>query len=151
MKISYWNRWNTFSSVWYILSIETKTKGLFTWRKVVPGRRVTLQPEPSFTKRLYEKSCPCWPSQNLALSGTHALVGEAQTAKVFIWKQIWLALQGHPTFKASDPPPWVTLPPSQLFDFSCKRLTAIYKEMNEKFSRPEWLGMEGNHNLSPCK
>ena len=27
-------------------------KGLFTWRKVVPGRRVTLLPEPSFTERV---------------------------------------------------------------------------------------------------
>ena len=46
-------------------------------------------------------------------------------------------------------------PPSQLCDFSCKRFTAIYKEMYEKFSRPGWLGVEGNpptrDNFSPYK
>lgn len=41
--------------------------GLFIWRKVVFGRRVALSPEPSFTERLYEKSCPCQPSQNLTI------------------------------------------------------------------------------------
>ena len=67
----------------------------------------------------------------------------------------WPAPQGHPTFKASNPPPRVTLAPSQLCDFSCKRLAAIYKEMYEKLSRPGLLGMEGDpptrDNVSPYK
>ena len=48
--------------LWNILASKKElsvTKGLFTWRKVVPGRRVTLLPKPSFTEHLYEKSCPC--------------------------------------------------------------------------------------------
>ncbi len=40
-----------------------------------------------------------------------SLVGEAKITKLFIWRKSWLALQGHPTFKASDPPPRATLPP----------------------------------------
>ncbi len=44
------------------------TKGLFIWRRVVPGRRATLSPELSFTERLYEKFVPVdraktWPSR----------------------------------------------------------------------------------------
>ncbi|KAL9980702.1 hypothetical protein ACROYT_G009329, partial [Oculina patagonica] len=42
--------------------------GLFIWRRVVPGRRVTLSPALSFTERLYEKVVPVdraktWPSR----------------------------------------------------------------------------------------
>ena len=32
---------------------KMQCKGLFTWRKVIPGRRVTLPPEPSFTEGLH--------------------------------------------------------------------------------------------------
>ena len=57
----------------------------------------------------------------------------------------WPAPQGHPTFKASNPPPRVT----------CKRFAIVYKEMYEKFSRPGLLGMEGDpttrENFSPYK
>ena len=80
-------------------------------------------------------------------------MGETTIVKVFTWKKV-------------GPPPRVTLPskrvtlhpelpcpPSQLCDFSCKRFAAIYKEMYEKFSRPGWLGVEGNpptrDNFSP--
>ena len=39
-----------------------------------------------------------------------SLVGEARTAKVPVYmEKNWLAPQGHPTFKASNPPPRVTL------------------------------------------
>ena len=37
--------------------MEVLHKGLFIWRKVVPGRRVTLHTEPSFVVCLYEKRC----------------------------------------------------------------------------------------------
>ena len=52
-----------------------------------------------------------WPSWVCACSicPDLSLVGEAQTAKVFM-ETIWLAPQGHPTFKASDPLLRVTLP-----------------------------------------
>lgn len=38
-------------------------------------------------------------------------------------------LEGRPTFKASDQPPKVTRPPSQLCDFLRKQFSAIYKGM----------------------
>lgn len=46
------------------------SKGMFIWKRVVPGEAVTLLlAKPSFTKRLYETSCPSaiYPSQKLAL------------------------------------------------------------------------------------
>ena len=71
------------------------SQGLFTWREVVPGRRVTLSPEPSFTERLYEKVVPVdraktWPSRVRACSICLDLylVGETTIAKVFIWKEV---------------------------------------------------------------
>ena len=103
--------------IWSNARYNIDSKGPFTWKKVVPDRRVTLLPEPSFTERLYEKICPCWPSQNLALlvlrmlyMSRLSLVGEAQTAKVFTvyGKNLahppgspylqckWLSTQGHP-------------------------------------------------------
>ncbi len=42
-----------------------------------------------------------------------SLVGKAKITKLFIW----LAPQGHPTFKASDPPPRATLPPEPTLQF----------------------------------
>ena len=44
--------------------------------------------------------------------------------KVFIWGKV--GSPRRPTFKAINPPPRVTLPLSQLCDFSCKRFAAIY-------------------------
>ena len=98
------------SAIW-----KSGTKVLFIWRNVVPGRRVTLPPEPSFTElRLYEKSCSCWPSQNLALSASRMLFMSRlvpgrrgkNSQSVYMVRP-----QGDPTFKASNPPPRVTLHP----------------------------------------
>ena len=78
-----------------------------------------------------------WPSRVRVCSicPDLSLVGETTIAKVFTWNPP----QGHPTFKASNPPPRVTLP--QLCDFSCKRFAAIYKEMYEKLSHPGLFGI----------
>ena len=68
-----------------------------------------------------------WPSWVRACSicPNLSLLGEAKC----LYGENWLAPQGHPTFKESDPPPRVTLLPTQLCNFSCKRFAAIYKEM----------------------
>ncbi len=156
-----------------ITSFSSVTEGLFIWRRVVPGRRVTLSLEPSFVKGIYEKSCPCCPNQNLSFLvqqtgescfktskiGTFSkccgrpipffgriyrrrrfqiirhfvssvcsvsacsvcvnlsLVGEEKITKLLMQKKGWLAPQSHPTFKASDPPPGVTLFPSHFCKF----------------------------------
>ena len=60
-----WRPWalDGFGSV-VALGREGNEKPCLYWSIVVPGRRVTLQTEPSFTESLYEKRCPCWSSQN---------------------------------------------------------------------------------------
>ena len=69
----------------------------------------------------------------------------------------WLAHQGYPTIKVSDPPLRVTLPatPETTLVFSCKQFAAIHKEMYKKFSRLRCFGKEGNlparDSFSPCK
>ena len=56
-----------------------------------------------------------WPSRVRACSicPDLSLVGETTIAKVFTWNPP----QGHPTFKASNPPPRVTLPPEPTLRF----------------------------------
>ena len=77
--------------------------GPIYWRKVAPGGRVTLPPEPSFTERIYEKIVPAnraktWFSWVRACSicPDLSLIDEAKITKVFIWKKV-------------GPPPRVTL------------------------------------------
>ena len=114
----------------FLLRSKAIYKGLFTWRKVVPGRRVTLAPEPSFTERLYEKVVPA----DRALGFAHDLyvpTWDKNSQSVYMEK-IWLTPQGHPTFKASNPPPRVALPLEPTL--RCKRF-AVWKVLSPGVAR----------------
>ena len=102
----------------------------------------------------------CWVNfhvfDKLAVTFTrHAVSCLGQPRQSVFMRKSWLAPQSYASFKASDPPSRVTLPPSQPCPFSCKRLGAIYKEMYAKFFRPGWLDKKGNpptrDNSSPYK
>ena len=74
-------------------------------RKDVPCRRVTLLPEPSFTVRLYEKVVPADRAKTwFSRVGLGKLVpGRRGTNSQSVYMEnIWLAPQGHPTYKASE-------------------------------------------------
>ncbi len=97
---------------------KNKTKGLFIWRRVVLGRRISLSPEPSFAERLYEKSCPCWPSQNLALS-------VKRLASVVLKHLLWLPfLKSAGTLKHRPRPFFGQIYRPLRFQFICNFLLA---------------------------
>ncbi len=82
--------------------------------------------------------CACSVCVNLSL------VGEAKITKLFIWKKVGSLPRVTLPSKRVTLHPGSPCPPSQLCNFSYKQFAAIYKETYEKFSRPGWLGMEGN-------
>ena len=65
-----------------------------------------------------------------------SLPGELKRDKVFTWQKVVLPPGVTLPCKASNPAPRSPFPQRQLCDFSCKRVSAIYKEMCLKSSRP---------------
>ncbi len=82
--------------------------------------------------------CACSVCVNLSL------VGEAKITKLFIWKKVGSLPRVTLPSKRVTLHPGSPCPPSQLYNFTCKRFAAIYKETYEKLFRLGWLGIEGN-------
>ena len=116
--------WFAFSKkrkMWpfHVVFVQGTTKGLFTWREVVPGRRVTLPPPTRaiFYRAFIWKKLSLLTEQNLALSGSRMLymsrlvpgMWNINSRSVYMEKS-WPAPQGHPTFKASTLHPGLPWP-----------------------------------------
>ena len=67
---------------------------------------------------------------------------------VYTRKKNWLISQGHPVSPTEWPyPPGLSYSPSQVFSFSCKRSTMIYKQLYGKLGSPRlarWGGWGGS-------
>ena len=122
------------------------TEAPFIWRKVVPGKRVTLLAEstlPSVYMR--KKSTPLpEPRANFPITTelAHALivsldrVDPARRAKVFIRRKVGPARRVTLPSQKGNSARRVTLLAEPTFCFSCKSFAKFCKEMYEKLARP---------------
>ena len=125
---------------------STKTKAPFIWRKVVPGKRVTLLAESPLPSVYMRKKLTLLPEPRANFPITtelaHALivsldrVDPARRAKVFIWRKVGPASRVTLPSQKGNPARRVTLLAEPTFCFSCKRFAKFCKEMYEKLARP---------------
>ena len=101
----------------------------------------------SLSHLLYEKSCPCQPSQKLALpmSLMHCIYPDMTfegESNIYL-KNVDSPTASHPVFEASESPAKVNMPRVNSAISHINGLQKFVKKCNKKLSCPGWLGMEG--------